>query len=105
MRRRPRSKRSARPRNSGPISAVGKGRRRASADVLGASPADSVRRGTPVASGALARYFAATKRWLDAHPDDPDGPAFAARIRAWHDAYLRWAGQRLDLGFCTLLEP
>ena len=51
------------------------------------------------------RYCAAMERWLDAHPDDPDAPAFAARIRAWHDAYLRWGRATLGFGYYTLLKP
>jgi hypothetical protein len=40
-------------------------------------------------------------RWLDAHPDDPDAPAFRARIEAWSAAYARWG--RETMGFVTLV--
>ena len=50
-------------------------------------------------------YCAAMERYLDAHPDDPDADAMAARIRRWHDAYLRWGRDTLGFGFYLLLKP
>jgi cyclopropane fatty-acyl-phospholipid synthase-like methyltransferase len=51
------------------------------------------------------RYCAAMERWLDAHPDDPDAAAMGARIRGWHDGYLRWGRATLGFGFYVLLKP
>jgi SAM-dependent methyltransferase len=51
------------------------------------------------------RYCAAVERYVDAHPDDPDAGAMAARIRAWHDAYLRQGRDTLGFGFYLLLKP
>jgi cyclopropane fatty-acyl-phospholipid synthase-like methyltransferase len=51
------------------------------------------------------RYCAAMERYVDAHPDDPDAGAMAARIRDWHDAYLRWGRDTLGFGFYVLLKP
>jgi hypothetical protein len=45
------------------------------------------------------------ERYLDANPDDPDSGAMALRIRAWHDAYLRWGRDTLGFGFYVLLKP
>jgi SAM-dependent methyltransferase len=50
-------------------------------------------------------YCAAMERYLDAHPDDPDAGAMSARIRRWHDAYLRWGRDTLGFGFYVLLKP
>jgi SAM-dependent methyltransferase len=50
-------------------------------------------------------YCAAVERYLDAHPEDPDVDAMAARIRPWHDAYLRWGRDTLGFGFYLLLKP
>jgi SAM-dependent methyltransferase len=50
-------------------------------------------------------YCAAIERYVDAHPDDPDAGAMAARIRPWHDAYLRWGRATLGFGFYLLLKP
>jgi SAM-dependent methyltransferase len=50
------------------------------------------------------RYCAAMERYVDAHPDDPDAGAMAARIRDWHDAYLRWGRDTLGFGFYALLK-
>jgi SAM-dependent methyltransferase len=51
------------------------------------------------------RYCAAIERYVDENPGDPDTPAMAARIRAWHDAYLTWGRDTLGFGFYTLLKP
>jgi len=51
------------------------------------------------------RYCAAVERYVDAHPDDPDVDAMAARIRPWHDAYLRWGRETLGFGFYVLSKP
>jgi cyclopropane fatty-acyl-phospholipid synthase-like methyltransferase len=51
------------------------------------------------------RYCAAMERYIDAHPDDPDAGAMAARIRDWHEAYLRWGRDTLGFGFYALLKP
>ncbi|MDI1480853.1 methyltransferase domain-containing protein [Polyangium sp. y55x31] len=51
------------------------------------------------------RYCAAIERYVDANPADPDVPAMAARIRAWHDAYVTWGRDTLGYGFYTLLKP
>jgi cyclopropane fatty-acyl-phospholipid synthase-like methyltransferase len=51
------------------------------------------------------RYCAAIERYVDAHPDDPDAAAMAARIRGWHEAYLRWGRDTLGFGFYELLKP
>lgn len=50
-------------------------------------------------------YCAAVERYIDAHPDDPDTEAMGARIRPWHDAYLRWGRDTLGFGFYFLLKP
>jgi SAM-dependent methyltransferase len=50
-------------------------------------------------------YCAAVERYVDAHPDDPDAGAMAARIRRWHEAYLRWGRDTLGFGFYFLLKP
>jgi cyclopropane fatty-acyl-phospholipid synthase-like methyltransferase len=50
-------------------------------------------------------YCAAVERHVDTHPDDPDAAAMAARIRRWHDAYLRWGRATLGFGFYLLLKP
>jgi SAM-dependent methyltransferase len=50
-------------------------------------------------------YCSAVERYVDAHPDDPDSAAMAARIRRWHDAYLRWGRATLGFGFYFLLKP
>ena len=46
-------------------------------------------------------YAATVRTWLGAHPDDPDAPAFRARIETWSAAYDRWG--RGTMGFVTLL--
>ncbi len=51
------------------------------------------------------RYCAAVERHVDAHPEDPDADAMGARIRAWHDGYLRWGRDTLGFGFYLLLRP
>ncbi|MDI1450509.1 methyltransferase domain-containing protein [Polyangium sp. 6x1] len=51
------------------------------------------------------RYCAAIERYVDANPTDPAAPAMAARIRAWHDAYVTWGRDTLGFGFYTLLKP
>ena len=51
------------------------------------------------------RYCAAIERYIDSHPDDPDTGAMAARIRGWHEAYLRWGRDTLGFGFYALLKP
>jgi hypothetical protein len=51
------------------------------------------------------RYCAAMERYIDSHPDDPDASAMAARIRDWHEAYLRWGRDTLGFGFYALLKP
>jgi len=51
------------------------------------------------------RYCAAMERYIDAHPGDPDAGAMAARIRDWHEAYLRWGRGTPGFGFYTLLKP
>ncbi|WP_170319819.1 SAM-dependent methyltransferase [Polyangium spumosum] len=51
------------------------------------------------------RYCAAIERYVDANPTDPDTPAMAARIRAWHEAYLTWGRDTLGFGFYTLMKP
>ena len=50
-------------------------------------------------------YCGAIERYVDTHPDDPDTPAMAQRIRAWHDAYLAWGRATLGFGFYLLLKP
>jgi SAM-dependent methyltransferase len=50
-------------------------------------------------------YCGAIERYVDTHPDDPDVPAMAQRIRAWHDAYLAWGRATLGFGFYLLLKP
>jgi SAM-dependent methyltransferase len=50
-------------------------------------------------------YCSAVERYVDAHPEDPDGPAMGERIRRWHDAYLRWGRDTLGFGFYFLLKP
>jgi SAM-dependent methyltransferase len=50
-------------------------------------------------------YCAAVERYVDAHPEDPDVDAMAARVRPWHDAYLRWGRATLGYGFYVLLAP
>jgi SAM-dependent methyltransferase len=50
-------------------------------------------------------YCASVERHVDAHPDDPDAPAMAARIRAWHAGYLEWGRETLGYGFYVLLRP
>ena len=51
------------------------------------------------------RYCAAVERYVEANPLDPDTPAMAARIRAWHEAYVTWGRDTLGFGFYTLLKP
>jgi SAM-dependent methyltransferase len=51
------------------------------------------------------RYCAAIERYVDAHPDDPDVGAMAARICGWHEAYLHWGRDTLGFGFYELLKP
>jgi hypothetical protein len=46
-------------------------------------------------------YAAAMRRWLETHADDPDAPAFRARVENWARAYERWG--RTTMGFVTLL--
>lgn len=50
------------------------------------------------------RYAAAMERYVAAHPDDPDAPTMAKRIRDWHDAYLRYGRETLGFGFYILLK-
>ena len=40
-------------------------------------------------------YAAAVRAWADAHPDDPDAPAFRARIDRWSDGRRRWGHDTL----------
>jgi cyclopropane fatty-acyl-phospholipid synthase-like methyltransferase len=46
-------------------------------------------------------YASGVRRWVAAHPGEPDTAAFAARIAAWSDGYARHG--RDTLGFATLL--
>jgi SAM-dependent methyltransferase len=46
-------------------------------------------------------YAGAMRRWLEAHPDDADAPAFRARLEAWTGGVRRWG--RDTMGFVTLL--
>lgn len=46
-------------------------------------------------------YCRAMERYLAAHPDDPDAPAFRQHIRRWRDGYLQWG--RDTLGFALYL--
>jgi len=46
-------------------------------------------------------YAATMRAWLGADPDDPDAPAFRARIETWSAAYDRWG--RGTMGFVTML--
>jgi cyclopropane fatty-acyl-phospholipid synthase-like methyltransferase len=50
------------------------------------------------------RYAASMERHLAAHPDDPDAPAMAKRIRDWHETYLRYGRETLGFGFYVLLK-
>lgn len=51
------------------------------------------------------RYCASMEHWIAAHPRDPDATPFAKRIRAWHDAYLRWGRDTLGFGYYVLRKP
>jgi SAM-dependent methyltransferase len=46
-------------------------------------------------------YFRSMIAWCDAHPEDPDEPAFRERMTGWRDAYVKWG--RDTLGFGILL--
>jgi cyclopropane fatty-acyl-phospholipid synthase-like methyltransferase len=50
------------------------------------------------------RYAAAMERHVAAHPDDPEAPMMAERIRNWHDAYLRYGRETLGFGYYVLLK-
>lgn len=50
------------------------------------------------------RYCAAIERWIMANADDPDAPAFASRIRAWHDAYLNHGRDTLGFGYYVVAK-
>ncbi len=46
-------------------------------------------------------YAGALLRWLAQHPNDPEAPAFHARMESWSAAYERWG--RETMGFVTLV--
>lgn len=48
------------------------------------------------------RYAENVARFVAAHPDDPDAGAFADRIAAWRDAYLRWGRETLGFALYSL---
>jgi ubiquinone/menaquinone biosynthesis C-methylase UbiE len=43
-------------------------------------------------------YHRTVEDYVAAHPEDPDAPAMAERIRRWRDAYLRWGRDTLGFG-------
>jgi SAM-dependent methyltransferase len=47
-------------------------------------------------------YAASMHRWLAARPQDPDAPAFRARIERWQDGYRRWGRETLGFGLYLL---
>ncbi|HEY0736974.1 MAG TPA: class I SAM-dependent methyltransferase [Herpetosiphonaceae bacterium] len=50
-------------------------------------------------------YCRAIERFVAAHPDDPDSPEFAAYIRRWYAAYLRWGRETLGFGLYLFQNP
>jgi len=50
-------------------------------------------------------YCGAVERYADAHPEDPEAPAMAQRIAAWHEAYLTWGRATLGYGYYVLQKP
>jgi cyclopropane fatty-acyl-phospholipid synthase-like methyltransferase len=46
-------------------------------------------------------YAANMRAWCDAHPEDPEAPAFRARIEDWNTAYERWG--RGTMGYALVL--
>jgi SAM-dependent methyltransferase len=51
------------------------------------------------------RYLESMERWIAAHPADPNAPAFATKIRAWHGAYLLHGRDTLGFGYYVLSKP
>lgn len=43
-------------------------------------------------------YHRTVEAYVAAHPEDPDAPAMADRIRRWREAYLRWGRDTLGFG-------
>ena len=46
-------------------------------------------------------YAARIREWCDAHPGDPDTPAFRERIERWNAAYRRWG--HTTMGYALVL--
>jgi len=90
-------------------------------EAIGAKPADLADHAGNVAAGLAAElvflyaavsgeddfdhyeglYHRAVESHCLEHPEDPDAPAMRKRIRAWHEAYLRWG--RDTMGFALYL--
>jgi hypothetical protein len=43
-------------------------------------------------------YHRTVEDYVAAHPEDPDAPVMAERIRRWREAYLRWGRDTLGFG-------
>jgi SAM-dependent methyltransferase len=50
------------------------------------------------------RYAENVARFVAAHPSDPDADAFARRIAAWRDAYVRWGRSTLGFALYSLVR-
>lgn len=50
-------------------------------------------------------YHATVMDWCRANPNDPDAPAFEARITGWRDAYLKWGRETLGFGMVLWRKP
>ena len=51
------------------------------------------------------RYATAVEDHVAAHPDDPDGPALLARVRAWRALYLHQARGVMGFGLYLFRKP
>ncbi|MCE9619522.1 MAG: class I SAM-dependent methyltransferase [Planctomycetes bacterium] len=52
-----------------------------------------------------SNYGGAIDAYVAAHPEDPDGPAMADRIKSWREAYMRWGRDTLGFGLYLFVVP